>query len=267
MTDTQPASMIDAAIDFARRGWPVFPCSPRNKTPLLGRDRDAKGEPIRGTGGVAKATTDEEQIRAWWRRWPDAMIGVSAGRAGMLVIDFDPRVDEVIDEETGEVIGREVWTLDRLKAELEAQMGCALPVTLAVRTPSGGVHCYFRMPEGVPIGNVGSLPRHVDVRGEGGYVIAPPSVCVGDGGHCVPGTYSWLRGDAQAAIVDLPEALVTILRTPKPRAGAARLALTARARRSAPPMNAEAETRAGAFALTARWARTGARADATTPAT
>ena len=218
MTDTQPASMVDAAIDFARRGWPVFPCSPANKAPLLGRDLDDDGKPIRGSGGVTKASTDEAMIRGWWERWPQAMIGVAVGRAGMLVIDFDPRVDEIVDPDTGEVTGEEVWTLERLKAELEAQMGCALPVTLAVRTPSGGVHCYFRMPDGAPIGNVGSLPDHIDVRGEGGYVIVPPSVCVGDGRRCVPGGYGWLRGDAGAAIVDMPAALVEILRTPKRRA-------------------------------------------------
>jgi len=87
------------------------------------------------------------------------MIGVSVGKAGMLVADFDLR----IDAETGEE-----WTLESLKADLEAQMGCALPSGLAVRTPSGGVHVYFRMPDGEPFGNKGGLPDHVDVRGRGG---------------------------------------------------------------------------------------------------
>ncbi|MBY9062315.1 bifunctional DNA primase/polymerase [Sphingomonas yunnanensis] len=210
----QASSLLDAAILFARRGWPVFPCNPRDKSPLLPRDKDGEGKPIPRSGGVSKATTDEEQIRAWWARWPRAMIGIAAGRAGLLIIDFDPRVDETVDEETGEVT-RDVWTLERLKLELESQMGCALPVSLAVRTPSGGVHVYFRMPEGTPIGNVGSLPDHIDVRGEGGYVIAPPSYCDGDGRRCAEGVYTWLRGDADAEIVALPASLVSILRTPK----------------------------------------------------
>ncbi|SEM88405.1 putative DNA primase/helicase [Sphingomonas gellani] len=220
--------MLDAALHFASRGWPVFPCKPTDKSPYLPRDKDADGKPIPRSGGVSKANTDPDQIRAWWKKWPKAMIGIAAGRSGLLIVDFDPRVDEHTDEETGEVT-TEVWTLDRLKAELEAAMGCPLPVSLAVRTPSGGVHVYFRMPDGVPIGNVGSLPDHIDVRGEGGYVIVPPSYCVGDGKRCVEGPYRWLRGDADAPIVDMPDALVTILRTPKTkpaRADAARPAVS-----------------------------------------
>jgi putative DNA primase/helicase len=163
---TSVPSQLEAALQFARRGWPVFPCSPRNKKPLIPRDKDEAGKPINGTGGLAKATDDEEQIRAWWRKWPKAMIGVAVGRAGMIVIDFDPRIDEVTGEE---------WTLEQLKAELEEMMGCPLPVSLSVRTPSGGVHVYFRMPDGDPIGNRGNLPDHIDVRGLGGYTIVPPS--------------------------------------------------------------------------------------------
>ena len=203
-------SLLEAALDYARRGWPVFPCSPKNKRPLLGCDKDAEGKDIKGTGGVTKATTDEEQIRAWWRKWPRAMIGVSVGRAGMLVVDFDPRREEVVDDATGEVTVVE-YTLEQLKADTEAQIGCPLSVSLAVRTPSGGVHVYFRMPDGDPIGNKGSLPRHVDVRGLGGYTILPPSHCDGDGKNA-EGSYRWLRGDSEAAVADMPAGLVTALR-------------------------------------------------------
>jgi putative DNA primase/helicase len=215
----KPSPLLDAALHFARRGWPVFPCSVKNKRPLLKKDTDGEGKPINGTGGVSKATTDEAQIRAWWRKWPNAMVGVSVGRAGMLVVDFDPRKDEIVDPETGEIT-YDVWTLERLKGQLEAQMGCELPISLAVRTPSGGVHVYFKMPEGEPIGNRGNLPKHVDVRGLGGYVIVPPSYCDGDEKNAT-GPYRWLRGDADAEIVEMPAALVRILReTPmggKPR--------------------------------------------------
>ena len=58
---------LDAALDYARRGWPVFPCNPANKRPLVARDLDATGAPIKGSGGVSKATVDPEQIGAWWR--------------------------------------------------------------------------------------------------------------------------------------------------------------------------------------------------------
>ncbi len=253
MITTEASSMLDAALLFARRGWPVFPCNVRDKSPLLPRDRDADNKPIPRSGGASKASTDETQIRAWWSKWPRAMIGVAVGRAGMLVIDFDPRVDEVVDKSTGEIT-KEVWTLERLKGELEAQMGCALPVSLAVRTPSGGVHVYFRMPDGPPIGNVGSLPDHIDVRGEGGYVIVPPSFCEGDGKRCATGGYSWLRGDADAAIVDLPAPLVSILRTPKRKAPADRSAPPARASSDVFPVDVDEAHRRYAMAALDRTA-------------
>lgn len=192
---------LSVALAYAARGWPVFPCSPRNKAPLLPADKDAAGKRIPGSGGCRKATLDPSQIRAWWSKWPSAMIGVAMGGNGLFVLDFDPR----IDAETGEE-----WTLDRLKAELEEQIGGALPASLAVRTPSGGVHVYFAQPAaGEPIRNRGNLPRHVDVRGEGGYVIAPPS-CMEDGRR-----YRWLRDDAEAPIADAPASLITILQTRK----------------------------------------------------
>jgi len=217
-------SQLEAALHFARRGWPVFPCNRANKKPLVPRDLDANGDPIKGTGGLNKATTDEAQIREWWGRWSLAMIGVAVGKAGMLVIDFDPRVEvrteDQTDEATGEITAvqvREEWTLDQLKGQVEDMIGCALPISLAVRTPSGGVHVYYRMPDGEPIGNKGSLPRHVDVRGLGGYTIVPPSICIGDGKNAA-GDYHWLRGDADAPIADLPTSLVEILRAPTPPA-------------------------------------------------
>jgi len=215
------ASLLDAALYYAARGWPVFPCSPKNKRPLLAKDKDpATGAAIRGTGGVSKATTDVETITAWWRKWPHAMIGVSVGRAGMIVIDFDPRIEEICDDDTGEVVDVREFTLEDLKAELEAQMGCALPVGLAVRTPSGGVHVYYRMPEGAPIGNRGNLPQHIDVRGKGGYVVVPPSICDGDEKNAA-GPYRWLRGNADAPVIELPEQLVEILRSQAARPMAA----------------------------------------------
>jgi putative DNA primase/helicase len=198
MPDPAQNPLLLAALGYARRGWPVFPCNPENKQPLLAADRDpVTQKKIKGSGGVSKATTDEEQIRAWWKRWPKAMIGVAMGRNQCFALDFDPRSDEG----TGEV-----FTLERLKAETEAMIGCALPETLAAVTPSDGVHVYYRQPAGEPIRNRGNLPEHVDVRGAGGYVIAPPSV-MADGRR-----YRWLRGNWNSEIAEAPEALVALLR-------------------------------------------------------
>lgn len=211
LSPVTPNDLRDAALAFARRGWPVFPCNPKNKQPLLGNDIDPETrEKIKGTGGLKKASCDPEQIRAWWKRWPKALIGVCTGHAerdrdgkaiggGTFVLDFDPRKDEATGEE---------WTLEQLRADLEAQMGCALPDSLVSRTQSGGVHVWLRWPadDGAPIRNRGNLPLHVDVRGLGGYVIAPPSVM--DSGAA----YAWLR---ERPIVEAPAALIEILRGPK----------------------------------------------------
>ena len=129
--------LLEAALDYAARGWPVFPCSPVHKRPLVAAEKDAGGKAIKGTGGVCAATTDAEQVRTWWMKWPSAMIGLAMGSNRLFALDFDPRVDPDTGEE---------WTLDRLKGELEAQIGGPLPASLAVRTPSGGVHVYFQQP-------------------------------------------------------------------------------------------------------------------------
>jgi putative DNA primase/helicase len=228
-TNLPPLSpMGQAAIAFARRGWFVFPCNDRNGQPLVKGDPGADGKPIPRTGGLHKATCDEQQIDAWWRKWPRAQIGLNAGASGLLLIDFDPRTDrtttEIIDEDTGEVLGEhveeKVWTVDLLKAGLMVEMGVGLPDTLTSQTPSMGEHKFFLMPDGDPIGNRGNLPDHIDVRGQGGYVIVPPSVRAGDldsGGTKGPGPYTWLHGDwaDPASIAPAPAELVAILRAPK----------------------------------------------------
>lgn len=219
--------MCQAALAFARRGWPVFPCNEKNGRPLVGGDRDAAGNVIPNSGGLHKATCEEEQILTWWRKWPRAQIGLHSGEGGLLHLDFDPRTDrtvtEDVDEKTGEiteVVHEKVWTVDLLKAALFVQMGAPLPETLTSLTPSGGEHKWFLMPEGEPIGNRGNLPLHVDVRGQGGYVIVPPSVRLGDldeGGKKEPGAYTWLHGDwtDPTAIAPAPSELVRILRERK----------------------------------------------------
>ncbi|MGC5796480.1 phage/plasmid primase, P4 family [Sphingomonas sp. NFX23] len=227
MSAISTSPMCQAALAFARRGWPVFPCNEKNGRPLVGGDRDADGNVIPNSGGLHKATCDEEQILAWWRKWPRAQIGLHSGDGGLLHLDFDPRTDrnvtEEVDEKTGEiteVVHEKVWTVDLLKAALFVQMGAPLPETLTSLTPSGGEHKWFLMPEGEPIGNRGNLPLHVDVRGQGGYVIVPPSVRLGDldgGGKKEPGAYTWLHGDwtDPTAIAPAPPDLVRILRERK----------------------------------------------------
>jgi len=194
--------MASAALQYARAGWSVFPCRERDEEYQVGgetRLRKAKA-PYTGAG-VKDATTDEAVITGWWKRWPNAMIGVAMGHNGLFALDFDPRVDP----DTGEI-----FTLETLKAELEEMIGCPLPVSLAAVTQSGGVHVYLKQPgDGGPeIRNRGNLPRHVDVRGLGGYVIAPPSVMTETGAR-----YRWLHGRQGMEPADAPARLIEILRS------------------------------------------------------
>jgi hypothetical protein len=109
--------------------------------------------------GLHDASTDPDTIAGWWMRWPTSNIGVATGAgSGLVVVDLDGQVgyDSIL--------------------ELQRAAGQALPDTAWVRTPSGGWHAYFRWP-GEPVPNSASkLGPGVDVRGDGGYVVAPPSI-------------------------------------------------------------------------------------------
>jgi putative DNA primase/helicase len=158
---TTPPDMMAAALLYARNGWPVFPCHPGTKQPLT-----PKGEA--GSGGLKHATTDEAAVRAWWQRFPKAMIGVPTGTSiGAFVIDIDAGVDEVTGEifEAGDII-----------ATLETKLGTKLPATWTAETPRGGRHLYFRLPATERVGNRTGIVERVDVRGTGGYVVVPPSI-------------------------------------------------------------------------------------------
>ena len=140
--------LLKAALEYARRGVPVFPCNPGGKTPLT-------------YSGFWDATTDAHHIEAWWDRWPRANVGVPTGeRSGLLVLDVDPR-----DGGPESLVA-----LERVNGPL--------PQTAKARTGGGGVHVFFRYPAGeaLPVRNsAGRLGPGLDVRGEGGYGVVPPS--------------------------------------------------------------------------------------------
>ena len=139
--------MIETALKFAHSGMPVFPVAENGKAP----------HPM-ASNGVKDATTKTEQVEKWWDRAPNANVGFATG--SIFVIDVD------VDEEKD---GRVAW-----KQLCEEEGGA--PTTTTVETPSGGMHLYFRAPEGMTIKNsVSDLAEGVDVRGHGGYVIVPPS--------------------------------------------------------------------------------------------
>jgi putative DNA primase/helicase len=133
-------SLVQAALIYARRGLRVFPCA--NKIPLT------------GVGGFKNATRDEEKVLDWWKRQPDAQIGLPTGQINHLfVLDVD-----------GEEGAAQVGTLN-------------LPETFTVETRPGRAQYWFRIPDGVPTKcTAGELGPQIDTRGDGGYTIAPPSI-------------------------------------------------------------------------------------------
>ncbi|MCJ2065394.1 bifunctional DNA primase/polymerase [Methylobacterium sp. J-088] len=156
--------MVEHALDYARRNFLVLPCDPANKRPLVPRDEDANGNAIPKTGGLYKATRDEARIREWWLKHPHAMIGLRTGpESGVFAIDLDvPKGSDGPD-------GVAAWEW------VTAEHG-DVPTTHTHISPSGGHHLLFAYPAGNTITNSrGALPPGIDVRGTGGYIIAPPS--------------------------------------------------------------------------------------------
>lgn len=136
-----------AATTLARAGIPVFPCVRGGKQPLTAH-------------GFHGATTELTQVRRWWRKAPEANIGIPTGvPSGLVVVDVDVH-------RTG----------DGFRAFSTAmESGFTQRWAWMVRTPSGGMHAYFAATAGVEQRNWSLPSRHIDFRGDGGYVVAPPS--------------------------------------------------------------------------------------------
>jgi len=175
--------LLRGALIYAGRGIPVFPCEAGGKRPLTAE-------------GFLEATTDEARIRGWWERWPNANVAIPTGeRSGLLVLDVDA------GEGTDSV------------ALLELSRGQP-PRTARVATGGGGVHLYFRYPSSRELRAAGMYTRQVrnsqgllgdglDVRGEGGYVVAPPSSTARTYrwiDRTPPASAAWLLGCLRAAV-------------------------------------------------------------------
>lgn len=140
-------SHLSAALAYAARGWPVFPCRPGQKIPDTAH-------------GVLDATIDPAQIRAWWTARPDRNIGIATGAPGPDVLDVDVKP---------EGSGYQAFAELKRSGLLDGHQAI-------IRTPSGGLHIYFA---GTAQRN-GRLPKHfLDLRASGGYVIAPPGTSGG----------------------------------------------------------------------------------------
>lgn len=170
------------ALEYAGMGLAVFPLRARNKTPAT-------------KNGCKDATTDQKQIASWWNRWPDANIGIATGSVsgGLVVIDLDR------DEEKGRD-GYEILQ------EWQRQHG-QLPDTCQSITGRGGYHLLYR--DTAEHRNAQALFEGVDIRGEGGYIVAPPSIH--PNGHA----YEWEQGPEEFEIVQANELVREFINGPK----------------------------------------------------
>jgi Bifunctional DNA primase/polymerase, N-terminal len=161
MTD----ATLRQALAYARRGWPVFPCLPGQKIPATPH-------------GYKDATTDEQQVTAWFGHGQGWNLAIATGAPGPDVLDIDQH---------GQA-GNGYPALARLRRARLVNGAAAY-----VRTPAGGMHAYFAGSDQ----HCGRLPsHHLDFRSQGGYILTPPSQVDGKpyrlisrpGGH---GTLDW----------------------------------------------------------------------------
>lgn len=173
--------LLSAALWYAKKDWYIFPLRPGEKLPLT-------------THGFKDASTDAGQIHKWWSQWPDANIGVATGESGLVVADLDVK---------NNAPGMESW------AELRARHGPEIENTAISETPTGGSHVVYKA-NGAPIRNSASkLAPGIDIRAQGGYIVAPPSRLPG-------GDYSWAMNHAptEIALMEIPPALADALAEP-----------------------------------------------------
>ena len=163
--------LLQAALMYAGFGLAVFPLKPGQKSPAF-------------KGWQAKSTTDADTIRAWWGSDPAYNIGIDCGKSGLTVIDYD-----AAGGKQGLTI-RDTWRGSHI-----------MPDTWTARTPRGGVHEYYRAPDGKT--KTGLYPG-VDVRAKGGLVAAPPSVFDGN-------AYTWEKAPVIYPIAEADSTVYTFL--------------------------------------------------------
>jgi len=169
---------VEAALHYAKCGWFVFPC--RLKYPAVPKQQGGKG--------CHDATTDSGQIERWESAHPGCNWAIACGPSGLIVIDVDE--DDAKDKH-----GLKQWLA--LKEWLH------IPETLSVQTPRGGRHEYF-LRSGAEVSNSrGDLPKDIDVRGVGGYVLAPRSA------DSTGRRYEWIN--PSMPIAPLPGSLLAVL--------------------------------------------------------
>lgn len=144
---SEAPDLATASTMLASRDIPVFPCTPGGKQPLTSH-------------GFLDASSDLTTVRSWWQRWPESNIGIPTGAtSGVDVVDVDVHPG-----------GNGFGAFERARSA-----GLTEGWAWLVRTPSGGVHAYYLRGRADEQRSWQVPGQHVDFRGDGGYIVAPPS--------------------------------------------------------------------------------------------
>jgi Bifunctional DNA primase/polymerase, N-terminal/CHC2 zinc finger len=177
----QVSGVRDAALAYCRRGWSIVPMhSSADGGCSCGRRRcvAVAKHPRVPWEALMEVAATEREVEEWWRRWPDANVGIVTGRvSGIVVLDVDPRSGG------GSALG-----------DLEARWG-AFPATPEVRTGGGGRHLWFASDEKLPSA---VLAPGLELKAERSVVTAPPSV------HASGHRYVWVPGRSPDELTPAP---------------------------------------------------------------
>ncbi len=179
------AKNLDAALAYAKVGLPVIPLHSIDKDACTCRHEcKSPGKHPRIKDWLGKASINEDVIKGWWFEWPNSNVGIVTGRASnLLVLDVDPR-----------------HSGDKSLIALEAEFG-VLPTTLKCATGGGGAHYYFDLPD-MNVKNRVNLRPGLDVRAEGGFIVAPGS------SHISGKDYVWSQAFSLDKVAKIPHWLL-----------------------------------------------------------
>lgn len=190
-------SLLEKALEYANRGWHVTPdhsitiqgictcpdlfCKVPGKHPRI--ERSPGNDALRREG-----SKDPQQISEWWEKWPNSNIAICCGKhSNLVVVDIDPRNDGFD-------------SLDRLEAEHGR-----LKDTLTSRSGGNGLHLYFMHPKNEPIRNRNGLFPGIDIKADGGRIVAPPSK------HYSGRVYEWVSPIERTRLRMLPPWLLNMI--------------------------------------------------------
>jgi putative DNA primase/helicase len=187
--------MLEEAQGYARLGWRVFPvwwAEPGGQCACPRPNCNHVGKHPIFKGWTTQATTDPNQIKFWWTRFPEANIGIATGKeSGIFVFDVDVKHN-----------GPE-------NLEIHERQHGTLPASVRSATGGGGMHILLTYPKDKSVQNATGIIPGCDIRSDGGFIVAPPSR------HASGNTYEWLPGQSPTEVkpADSPQWILQLMPT------------------------------------------------------